>query len=68
MFKADDMYHENSWKFFLGASHAQGMDRGFLTPPPPNPIFVFDAVLKIVDSCAGLKEPYQIADQAVAIL
>lgn len=37
-------------------------------PPPPHPIFVFDAVLKIVDSCAGLKEPYQIADQAVAIL
>ena len=68
MFNADDMYHENSWKSFLGASHAQGMDRGFLTPPPPHPIFVFDAVLKIVDSCAGLKEPYQIADQAVAIL
>ena len=37
-------------------------------PPPPHPIFVFDAVLKIVDSCAGLKVPYQIADQAVAIL
>lgn len=36
--------------------------------PPPHPIFVFDAVLKIVDSCAGLKGPYQIADQAVAIL
>ena len=36
MFKADDLYHENSSKFFLGASHAQGMDRGFLTPPPPS--------------------------------
>ena len=39
MFKADDMYHENSSKFFLGASHAQGMDRGFLTPPPSNICF-----------------------------
>ena len=67
MFKADDMYHENSSKFFLGASHAQGDGPGVPYPPPP-PIFVFDAVLKIVDSCAGLKEPYQIADQAVAIL
>ena len=36
--------------------------------PPRHPIFVFDAVLNIVDSCAGLKGPYQIADQAVAIL
>ena len=45
----------------------RGWTGGSLPPPPP-PIFVFDAVLKIVDSSAGLKEPYQIADQAVAIL
>ena len=53
----------------LGTSQScTGDGPGVPYPPPPNPIFVFDAVLKIVDSCAGLKEPYQIADQAVAIL
>ena len=46
----------------------RGGTGGSFPPPPPHPIFIFDAVLKIVDSCAGLKEPYQIADQAVAIL
>ena len=40
MFKADDMYHENSSKFFLGTSHAQGMDRGFLTPLPLQYLFL----------------------------
>ena len=46
----------------------RGGTGGSLPPPPPHPIFVFDAVLNIVDSCAGLKGPYQIADQAVAML
>ena len=46
--------------------HRGGTGRSL--PPPPHAIFVFDAVRNIVDSCAGLKGPYQIADQAVAML